>query len=404
MYMGKKLFKLFFLLIVIDLFMITSLYSQEGRGWYQLHKMVNKMEQLTIFDRVDIIFALQDGLRDTLPVDYLWKANEVDGIRSLILTGFSFELSATKIANACSILFEAYQNGAVHPEVLDFFDLVFASQISGERLALISRIANDLQIFSDEQKMVLIAEFVNNNHPGNAILHVVDFLKNAHAEKLDPDKFIITALSTLRKSDKTDIGEQLNLLLAQLKDEKEKEIKILVYVSIAGNFKKQKLPNTFLDNLAVKAVNTGWSKKMFIHLLKTLDKAAKKDMHYEKLKMSITHRLSSAQNLSDDFVKSVCEQEYKQMNRQVAQLQKRELSNKKPEGVSEKKLKIGVKKNKVIAVLNSYIGTPYCWGGTSYRGIDCSGLTQQVLWKCGVQIPRTSRLQYQRGQNINMSL
>ena len=403
MQMKINFFKTSLLFILFFFTTFFRLNSQEGLGWYQLHKMVNKMEQLTVFDRVDIIFALQDELREKLPVDYQWKTNEVDGIRSLILTGFSFELSTVKIAKSCTVLFDAYQQGAVHPEVLDFFDLIFASHISGEKLALLSKISNDLQIFSDEQKTELIAEFLNTNFSKSNILQVVNFFKKAHAEKLDHNKIILTALVELKNNDKKDLNERLNLLLIKLKDEKEKEFKILTYVSIAGNFKKQKMPDTFLDNFAVEAVNSEWSKKVFIQILRTLNKAAKENLQYEKLKTSIANRLTSTQNLSENFVKTICEQEYQQMKKQVSLSRKKHQSHENLKYVAKNHLNIDVGEKKILDVINSYLGTPYRWGGTSFNGIDCSGLTQRVFWKCGFQIPRTSRQQYQRGSIVNFT-
>lgn len=48
----------------------------------------------------------------------------------------------------------------------------------------------------------------------------------------------------------------------------------------------------------------------------------------------------------------------------------------------------------VIRVADDYVGVPYKWGGTSPRtGFDCSGYTQYVYAREGVQLPRTSRQQ-----------
>jgi len=52
------------------------------------------------------------------------------------------------------------------------------------------------------------------------------------------------------------------------------------------------------------------------------------------------------------------------------------------------------------ASANSYLGTPYLWGGTSHSGIDCSGLTSSVYGENRVKIPRVSRDQYRVGAVI----
>lgn len=49
----------------------------------------------------------------------------------------------------------------------------------------------------------------------------------------------------------------------------------------------------------------------------------------------------------------------------------------------------------------SYLGTPYVWGGTTRRGIDCSALMQNSYGENRVKLPRVSRQQYQIGDNVD---
>lgn len=55
---------------------------------------------------------------------------------------------------------------------------------------------------------------------------------------------------------------------------------------------------------------------------------------------------------------------------------------------------------RVIAKSKSYLGTRYVLGGTSYRGIDCSGLTMDAFRAARIYLPRTSTGQYKVGRKV----
>src|SRR5690348_13554085 len=58
--------------------------------------------------------------------------------------------------------------------------------------------------------------------------------------------------------------------------------------------------------------------------------------------------------------------------------------------------------NRVIAIGNHYLGTPYRWGASTHttRVFDCSSFTKYVFSRVGVYLPRTSTPQAHRGRYV----
>ncbi len=64
----------------------------------------------------------------------------------------------------------------------------------------------------------------------------------------------------------------------------------------------------------------------------------------------------------------------------------------------------GVQREALVREAQSYLGTPYQYGGTSKKGIDCSGLACQVYREgAGLQLPRKADAQAQIGQAVPLA-
>lgn len=58
----------------------------------------------------------------------------------------------------------------------------------------------------------------------------------------------------------------------------------------------------------------------------------------------------------------------------------------------------------IVNTAKRYVGVPYRWGGESPRsGFDCSGLTMVVYRLNGLDLPRSSRQQWQAGRPVKRS-
>ena len=62
------------------------------------------------------------------------------------------------------------------------------------------------------------------------------------------------------------------------------------------------------------------------------------------------------------------------------------------------------KRREMVQYARQFVGLRYIWGGSDLtKGVDCSGLTQQIYKKFGISTGRTSRDQAARGREIPMS-
>lgn len=64
---------------------------------------------------------------------------------------------------------------------------------------------------------------------------------------------------------------------------------------------------------------------------------------------------------------------------------------------------LGTSHPQVVAIAARYLGVPYAWGGTTPAGFDCSGFVQYVYAQIGIELPRTSRMQFTIGKFIPRS-
>jgi hypothetical protein len=55
----------------------------------------------------------------------------------------------------------------------------------------------------------------------------------------------------------------------------------------------------------------------------------------------------------------------------------------------------------LVTTSKKLVGTPYLWGGTSTKGMDCSGFTKTVYFLNGMVIPRDASQQVHTGKQID---
>jgi hypothetical protein len=56
----------------------------------------------------------------------------------------------------------------------------------------------------------------------------------------------------------------------------------------------------------------------------------------------------------------------------------------------------------ILAIGKSLIGVPYLWGGTSIKGVDCSGFTKTCYYLNGIVLPRDASQQAKAGDDVDV--
>ena len=63
--------------------------------------------------------------------------------------------------------------------------------------------------------------------------------------------------------------------------------------------------------------------------------------------------------------------------------------------------KISVSEESLIKTSKQLMGVPYLWGGTSFKGVDCSGFTKTIYFLNGIILPRDASQQVMIGETID---
>ncbi len=61
-----------------------------------------------------------------------------------------------------------------------------------------------------------------------------------------------------------------------------------------------------------------------------------------------------------------------------------------------------LKTDNLIATAESFMGSPYLWGGTSSKGFDCSGFTKTIYYLNGIILSRDASQQFQNGIRLRV--
>tara|TARA_R110002051_G_scaffold159564_1_gene231038 strand:+ start:2555 stop:3751 length:1197 start_codon:yes stop_codon:yes gene_type:complete len=77
------------------------------------------------------------------------------------------------------------------------------------------------------------------------------------------------------------------------------------------------------------------------------------------------------------------------------------INKKEAELYSDWLIKTNATEETLVATSKKLMGLPYLWGGTSTKGVDCSGFTKTIYFLNGMVIPRDASQQVHTGEQID---
>jgi len=153
------------------------------------------------------------------------------------------------------------------------------------------------------------------------------------------------------------------------------------------------IPRHVTQEMIRHAKEGGWTEHAFGTIMNGLAQAARENLDTEKaalfMLISVAQNLGTPERIVQDALTD---------GRKRAPV-------KSPQATIEANTQPDVTKPSRVALdydnfrnsVESFIGTPYVWGGNTRTGVDCSGFTRLVLNENGYQIPRVSRDQAKVG-------
>jgi SH3-like domain-containing protein len=79
------------------------------------------------------------------------------------------------------------------------------------------------------------------------------------------------------------------------------------------------------------------------------------------------------------------------------------VENKKIEDFGNWKSNINCSEENICNVARTFLGVPYLWGGSSIKGVDCSGFVQSVFFMNGLILARDASLQALHGTPVDIT-
>jgi cell wall-associated NlpC family hydrolase len=333
-------------------------------------------------------------------------------------------ITEEKTAEIIGLVYGAFRKGAPLEVLDDIFDVAYVNTVTVDQLYAA---ANALKEFhSSDVPQDIFEEFVyhsiDDGWDSAAVPVFTRGLIYGVDRGLSPEKTALILMLDIRSDDaKKKAPEEVVLESLKLVREKEPQNwRPLSEVEKETAFNKDKqraleLKKRELDENLQQKERAFAQAQSELKELREYPAAKGPDVDVEKLNRDLERLLKNLQGEITKYqsqrgnIIAELEATKKSVDRQQAAADRERWAKrekefmKKQEHVSSMGRSGRLNKDKLYSVVDSYLGTPYRFGGDSVRGIDCSAFTRRVYRGQGVELPRNSREQARIGISIAYS-
>jgi len=175
---------------------------------------------------------------------------------------------------------------------------------------------------------------------------------------------------------------------------------IRLYAITSKKCKTAGIPAHVTQEMIRHSKEDRWTEHAFTTIMNGLTEAARQDLEAEKVALfmliSVDQKLGTPEQIVQDAIKDAKKRKSARLREEQAKPAVKPPNLTPPVKTSKVALNYDAFQNSI----ESFIGTPYVWGGNTRKGVDCSGFTKLVMYENGYPIPRVSRDQAKKGVRV----